>query len=162
MATLPRIEIDLSLFTDGLTRQGSEKIILYLLEALIKADTIQMSEVSIPKLYESGVRYVADYETPEWKGAIRAFQDKTAECKDLAAWRCAEYRKAGIAAMPHLFWRSNDRTGQLLYHVVCRLPTGRFEDPSRMLGMGKDPGKPWPYPRLGRSYVWHGKPERRI
>jgi hypothetical protein len=87
-----------------------------------------------PQLYNSGVRYIRAREL----GAPAArfvpipviMLSKGSNCGPLACWRAAELQERGerARAVPV---RINPR----LMHVVVRRGDGRYEDPSRLLGM---------------------------
>lgn len=95
---------------------------------------------AIPKLYDSGVRYIAEPEGAEdWLdilSALRQLRDPKlpVDCEDLACWRAAELQMEGIEAHPVFLWRRMP-DGSHLYHIVVRYPDGRIEDPSKRLGM---------------------------
>jgi hypothetical protein len=91
---------------------------------------------SLPPLYQSGVRYYADrYWEGPWLDAMTVALTRFADCKSLATYRCAELRvRHGIMARPE-FDRQLLADGTQWFHVYVRLPDGRFEYPSRILGM---------------------------
>jgi predicted transglutaminase-like cysteine proteinase len=64
--------------------------------------------------------------------ADEAYKIGHADCEDLAAWRAAELRRAGVAAMAVA-----KRSGKKKFHAVVVFPDGTYEDPSRRLGMKK-------------------------
>jgi hypothetical protein len=111
----------------------------------------------LPKLYESGVRYIREPEGQEhWEDIHSIINNLGADCEDLAAWRVAELRDMGIAARPawrHRRVESEDSQKQYsLYHILVAIPVpeghGKFvkslngwfeiEDPSAKLGMNGD------------------------
>lgn len=57
------------------------------------------------------------------------------DCDNLACWRAAELRQAGIPARPALIWRERP-DGGTTYHVIVLHPDKTVEDPSLLLGMG--------------------------
>lgn len=59
---------------------------------------------------------------------------KRIDCDNLACWRSAELRIAGIKATPMITWR--ETPGGTTYHALVRWPDGTSEDPSILLGMG--------------------------
>jgi hypothetical protein len=72
----------------------------------------------------------------------RALKKKLIDCDNLATWRAAELRQAGIPADPYIKWRTRLDGGNT-YHVLVRwpfavdsAPDGFLEDPSLLLGMG--------------------------
>lgn len=85
----------------------------------------------VPSLYGSGVRYRREPKgTEHWQTAPEVLSRGYGDCEDLAAWRAAELRVAGIPAQAYVL-----RTGPKLFHAVVRYPDGRIEDPSKKLGM---------------------------
>lgn len=105
----------------------------------------------LPGLYSAGVRYIAEPEGQEhWEDILSILQNKGADCEDLAAWRVAELRDAGIAARPA--WRhrrvqsTETQKEYSMYHIVVAVPSKtakggyEIEDPSAKLGMGKGEG----------------------
>ena len=105
-------------------------IVTGLLEGLVTANRLYLSRVGAPKLYESGMRYVA---TPAWKDIPSCLSDRRADCKGLVAWRLAELRVAGeqaYARVEHFRMVDGDKL-----HLQVMRATGEVEDPSRKLGM---------------------------
>ncbi len=107
----------------------------------------------IPPLYTSGVVYQEDPPGHEdWRDVYGVMKRGVADCDQLAAWRTAELRVAGIAAEPVLKWQwipkdvmvGNGYPAHLLanapgvwmVHCLVRWPDGHVEDPSKILGMG--------------------------
>ena len=101
-----------------------------------------------PALYsrEAGMRYVNDPPGVEnWREIGQALPLREGDCKVFTAWRAAEYQLQGVAARPAFGWRMvpapeghpqvSAGTPMLLIHFFVRLPNGRVEDPSRVLGM---------------------------
>lgn len=97
---------------------------------------------AVSSLYASGVRYRE--ESPGVETFVDALTCQRAghgDCAHLASWRCAELRQSGVPAEIRIRWKHP------IYHVVVRLPHGRFprakrdrygvwiEDPSAELGM---------------------------
>lgn len=76
-------------------------------------------------------------EPDHWRDILGVMERGYGDCKDLAAWRVAEIRRAGGWAEPHLItgWAP---AGKRLYHIVVRYPDGVLEDPSKVLGMTAD------------------------
>jgi hypothetical protein len=131
--------MNLELFQTEQTRPESEAILAMLLECLTAANQMYLrAHPSTPPLYSSGVRYMR--EPPgeeEWNTIPVCLAEwshgRGSDCEDLACWRVAELRAAGIPASPVFYFR---RRAQLsIYHIVVRLPDGRIEDPSSKLGM---------------------------
>lgn len=103
-----------------------------LLEGLVAANEVALAAWPLPPLYESGVVYEHEGPTEEWYDVPEVLARGAADCEDLAAWRVAELRAAGVDA-----WAcsSLSRDGaDLLFHVRVCTPWG-IEDPSCILGM---------------------------
>lgn len=116
-----------------------EQDLLVLLDAMVKLNRLQIRRrPNLPTLYESGVRYGEESFDPctglrkeEWRTIEEVLEHKTSDCEDLACYRVADLQeRQRIAARPWL------RRHGALWHVLVKLPDGRFEDPSRKLGMG--------------------------
>jgi len=96
----------------------------------------------IPSLYLSGVRY--QEEPKGWAlehfDTIPVILTRTwGDCDDLAPWRVAELRftKEDPGANVAVKWKQLTESKKL-YHVVVRRSNGQIEDPSRVLGMGRN------------------------
>ncbi len=105
-----------------------------------------------PLLYQSGVRYEAEPNTPvayivqtssgikwakqppeEWMDFPTLYERGVGDCEDLACARAGELQYNGIAAVPAI---RSKQIGQLtLIHVLVLWPDGQIEDPSAALGM---------------------------
>lgn len=107
----------------------------------------------IPPLYASGILYEEELPGHEdWYDVPTALRIRRhVDCEDLAAWRTAELRVAGIGVEPVIKWQWIDREqmisqgypesklpdrGVWLVHCCVRWPDGSIEDPSKILGMG--------------------------
>tara|TARA_R100001244_G_scaffold132394_1_gene108868 strand:- start:14065 stop:14523 length:459 start_codon:yes stop_codon:yes gene_type:complete len=124
----------------GLKRVQSEKVLLWLLQALVQANreelkTSRIDGKRIPKLYKAGVVYRRENNAEVWKDAINIYADGFGDCEDLACWRVAELQNAGKKARPYIRHHQNKETGFLLYHVLVQRANGKLEDPSAILGM---------------------------
>lgn len=106
--------------------------------ALAITDVEILRSREMPALYESGVRYSTEsrrHAPEEWCDAAVVLRRGWGDCEDLAAWRVAELRLAGVAAVPLVTWQLR-RAGGRLFHVRVRYPDGQhIEDPSARLGM---------------------------
>lgn len=112
------------------------KKLLFLAEALIQCNLIYLRRhPDTPSLYDSGVRYVSETGSEDWKDIHYCIKDGFGDCEDLACWRVAELRRQGIKAKAGLRHRYIPREEITLYHVLARWPNGRLEDPSKKLGM---------------------------
>jgi hypothetical protein len=88
----------------------------------------------VPRLYQAGVKWKR--QPPERFSLFPTVLARgNGDCDQLAAWRAAELQLKGIKAKAIPRW-----VRPKLMHVVVQLPSGRLEDPSRLLGMGKREG----------------------
>jgi hypothetical protein len=113
-----------------------------LLEALTLANVFFLARYPhTPNLYESGVRYEQEPDgRDDWQDIPDTLQRRNGDCEDLASWRMAELRARWRDRGSRFHITVEDipnRAGQLVttYHIAIRLPDGRIEDPSRILGM---------------------------
>lgn len=105
-------------------------------EALIRESRAR--GVLLPALYEAGVRYQREpFPREDWLDVLEVIQRRQGDCEDLACWRVAELRAAGVEARPGFIRRRvlTAEGWQTVYHIVVLWPDGRIEDPSRILGM---------------------------
>lgn len=125
--------------------------ILWHLEGIVRSNQWLLLRHRVPPLYSSGVAY-----RPEpWAARAQSFSKLSeclmrgwAECKALAAWRCAEARNAdpdradeyrlhlsrrdyAAGQRPPGYRELQPRAGRTrLWHVQLQLPDGSLEDPS--------------------------------
>lgn len=91
-----------------------------------------------PKLYESGVRYAREgkyrlgRQKEKWLTVPLVLLLRRGDCEDLACFRAAEHRVAGVKAI------AVAKESSIGFHIVVQMPDGQIEDPSRVLGMGAD------------------------
>lgn len=81
-----------------------------------------------PRLIDSGVTYVPEYERAELEELLSVpllLEEGAADCEDLAAWRVGELLAEGVAASATVQQVSPEE-----WHVMVRTPWG-IEDPSR-------------------------------
>lgn len=102
-----------------------------------------------PPLYASGVRYrherVDTFEqwlTVPWLWASVLRGDYLADCKGLCAWRVAELQLAG-EKRARCVWDVQIIGGRVVVHIRARRNDGSKEDPSALLGMGREEAAPW-------------------
>ena len=89
----------------------------------------------IPTLYKSGVYYER---TQIWDTIPGLYKLGYGDCKSLTAALIAQYRSQGKECEPVFrFARRGDGTGALDFHILVQTEKG-FEDPSKVLGMGKN------------------------
>lgn len=165
------IEMRICLFRSEEDRERSERAMHFLLHALVCIDReYLLLHPETPPLYDSGVRYwMARAGKPDWQDVAETLARRLGDCKDLACWRVAELRNAGIWARPYIRYAVRIvRRGIFkpplrlsVYHVLVQMPDGELEDPSAILGMRGD-GTQSPYipegataqdgPRFGWSW----------
>jgi hypothetical protein len=104
-----------------------------LLDCLIGLNSAFLRHNDVPPLYKSGVVYGR---TQVWDTIPALYSRRYGDCKSLTASLIAEYRKQGIVCQPAFRWirRSN---GIRDFHILVQRGNV-FEDPSKVLGMGKD------------------------
>jgi hypothetical protein len=136
---MPVIQFRVKLFQDGapdpdLERARSQKAMLWMLEALCQVNLLWLRVYTEAPLYDAGVLYKKEPPNREhWQDIATTLELRNGDCEDLACWRVAELRNAGIAAHPYIRWRVVN--GNHRYHCLVQWPDGRIEDPSIALGM---------------------------
>lgn len=130
------IEFYGDLFSDPRFVVGYEGVLTAMLEALVMADVAYLQvHPMTPPLYASGVRYQREpIEQEKWLSIGRVRAQGWGDCEDLAAWRAAELRRAGVQAKAVFISRVMP-SGMRIYHILVLHPSGVVEDPSRVLGM---------------------------
>jgi hypothetical protein len=125
------ISFDIAAFRKRDEFLRSRAALLHLLEALVRINEMYLARnaKTTPTLYESTVVYQREPNTEIWKDIPTIMEAGWGDCEDLASWRVAELRYAGIAARPYIKWRKKQ------HHALVLLPDGRVEDPSLALGM---------------------------
>lgn len=105
-----------------------------LLDCLIDLNSIILDAYpNLPGLYESGVVYHLMPTLAAWDTIPILQQRGYTDCKSLVAARIAELRRAGRIAMP-VFRNITDGWGTM-FHILILHGDGRWECPSRNLGM---------------------------
>ena len=105
------------------------------LEYLIALDLAYLRYHPTESLYRN--RGVVYGRTTEWDAIPAIVARGYADCKSLSAWRIAELRLQGLQADPTFRWFVRPEGGKG-FHILVRLPGYRFEDPSRLKGMGNN------------------------
>jgi hypothetical protein len=133
-------------------RQRAGRRMQILLDALTKIHVDHLRHhPKTPALYDSGVVY--EREPPgreDWQDIFTTLRRRGGDCEDLATWRAAELLVRGIpvrafgrprpmvipSACPvgAIACEDGPQMGTL-WHILVRLPNGRTEDPSKILGM---------------------------
>lgn len=127
MSYLFRVELEAF---DRLPEPEALRLVDLWLVCLSLHDEAWIRSRGAPDLYGSGVRYRIEPDDV-WSDVPACILAGAADCEDLAAWRAAELRVAGVDAWP--FARLEPGL-PVLYHALVRTPQG-VEDPSRVLGM---------------------------
>jgi hypothetical protein len=105
------------------------------LEGLAHVNKELVLRSKVPRLYQSGVRWIEDKKGEEtFIDALHVLKQGGADCSSLSAWRVGELWADNERANIHLHWRGFS-DGFRLYHVTVRRADGSIEDPSRLLGM---------------------------
>ena len=111
-------------------KASSRDDLIFALKQLVRFNRYQLehSDEIIPPLYRSRVRYQREI-GEQWQTIKEVLANGYGDCEDLAAWRVAELQSAGERAQIRLTRRGR------IWHVTVVRGDGRFEDPSRILGM---------------------------
>lgn len=105
----------LQILLAALTRTGKEYI---------------LAHPKTPLLYQSGVTYEEEPgEQDQWQDIPITLGIRHGDAEDLACWRAAELQARGVDAWPTFDFENG------CLHPKVRMPDGRLEDPSRILGM---------------------------
>lgn len=105
-----------------------------LLDCLIALDSICLdSDPRLPTLYQSGVVYKLMPGNAAWDTIPTYIRRGYTDCKSLVAGRIAELRRVGNIAIP-VFRHVTDGWGTM-FHILILHGDGRWECPSRNLGM---------------------------
>lgn len=121
-------------FNPKASRSENAAVLTTLLECLIRVNRIYLKRHPRTKpLYRSGVVYGR---TEIWDSIPALYSRGYGDCKSLTAALVAEYREHNIPSAPVFRFNPNS-DGSTDYHILVETKTG-FEDPSRVLGMGKN------------------------
>ncbi len=115
---------------------GKKSVLYAGLEFLIASNLAYLENHAAPLLYQAGIAYTPDdaLVDEKWKDIPQVLFTNAGNCKEFAAWRVAELRKAGdLLARPIVM--HTDIGGNQLFHILVRRGDGHIEDPSRALGM---------------------------
>jgi hypothetical protein len=89
--------------------------------------------IELPPLYESGIVYRREPKGREWwesaADALGVTSERSGDCEDLSAFRCAELRY--YEGTPCRVKVIRNRRGN--FHAVVEYGDGEIEDPSRVL-----------------------------
>lgn len=104
------------------------------LKGLTAMDAVFLQRGNFPRLYKSGVRYRREPPGREcWLTVPEVLTKRFGDCEDLASWLCAE-RKVRDGLRCRVVVK---RTGRKKFHALVQYADGSYEDPSRVLGMGR-------------------------
>ncbi len=105
-----------------------------LLDCLIALNAICLDfDPNLPSLYKSGVVYKLMPSDEPWDTIPTLLRRGYSDCKSLVAARIAELRRVGRVAMP--VFRHVTDGGGTMFHILILHGDGRWECPSRNLGM---------------------------
>lgn len=134
------ITIVASLFDPDTDRVYSERAILSLLYGLVGVNREYLRRYQTLPLYRAGVKYIREEGSEHWLAIPDIIKNGGGDCEDLACWRVAELLEVGVNAKPFLRWRKHGGSFYLYHVLVKKMVGGKeiIEDPSRILGMGKE------------------------
>lgn len=108
------------------------------------------NDPTLPSIYDAGLVYRREppgYE--QFCDVATILRRGWFDCEDgacaVAAWRVA---RTGELARPAITWKALSETAWL-YHITVLRADGRREDPSKLCGMGNEPGR-W----VARDRLW--------
>lgn len=134
-------------FVPGSNPVDNARTLRALLECLISINRAYLKTHTVPTLYRSGVRYGR---TVEWEPIPALYARRYGDCKSLSAALIAEYRNLGIEAYPTFRANPNRMTQVDDWHILVETPRG-YEDPSKVLGMGRHENGP---PQVAGDTFW--------
>jgi len=148
-------------FYPGASKVENAYALRVLLDTLVNLNLAFLKYHAPPRLYDSGVKYGRtriweptpalylpnkhreNFISRFWEPQGEKGGKKRGDCKSLATARIAELLSQGVEARPVFrFAKRPDESGAMDFHILVQvdkkfIPTG-WEDPSRILGMGKD------------------------
>ena len=136
------------LFGPGSSPRDNALALHALLNCLVALNVAHLTYHREVPLFNSGVYYGR---TKEWEPIPEMYARGYGDCKSLSAALIAEYRMRGIPADPVFRFMVLDQkrvneyarlgvrriVGETDFHILVQTPQG-YEDPSKILGMGKD------------------------
>lgn len=122
----------------AVTVPATQECLAALLEGIVLLNVEILARSPLPPLYRAGVVWRAEAGTEDWLTCDRVFARRWGDCEDLACWRAAELRIRGEGAIALPVRAGHTRTGGNLWHVLTERANGDIEDPSRVLGMGRN------------------------
>ena len=128
-----------NVFCPDSSSQDDAYVLKALLDVLIVANRTYLRTHTVPILYRSGVRYAR---TDDWLSIPDLYARRLGDCKSLACVRVVELRLQKIDADFDFRWISRKNDGGKDFHILVKkvdpIQGFMYEDPSRVLGMGKD------------------------
>jgi hypothetical protein len=143
-----RICFCMNIFRGSSASQRDQNLAHHSLRLLLGALTVIDADILraypiLPSLYDPRMGCYYEVEPAgreDWQDVLTNFRRKSLDCEDAASHRAAELQvKHGIMAWPCFTYRVRPNASHL-YHIHTRYPDGRIEDPSRILGMGRNTG----------------------
>lgn len=120
-------------FTKEASTVANARALRPLLDCMVALNIGYLRDFSTPHIYKAGVVYGR---TTWWEPIPAIIERGYGDCKSLAPWLIAQYVLAGKAAEPVFRWVLNPQ-GHRDFHILVQTDAG-FEDPSKVLGMGKN------------------------
>ena len=114
------------------------RVLSALLACLVEIDYAYLKAHTVPRLYDSGVKYGR---TKLWESIPELYKRGRGDCKSLSAALIAEYKLRGIFSKP--VFRFMPHSNGENYHILVMVPGKNglsrklFEDPSKRLGMNR-------------------------
>lgn len=119
-------------FSRDSSRLANARALRCLLECMVELDIAYLRDnPNTPDIYSAGVVYDR---TTDWEPISGVLLRGYGDCKSLAPWLVAQYRRAGVPCRP-VFRFVDQPDGSKAFHILVQTARG-YEDPSRMLGMG--------------------------
>ena len=125
-------------FNPSASQAENAQVLRVLLDCLIQINLAYLKNHAAADLYQSGVVYGR---TKIWECIPALYQRGFGDCKSLSAALVAQYLRQGKKCRPVFRWiksKNPNRIGETDYHILVQTEDGRFEDPSKVLGMGRE------------------------
>jgi len=130
-----QITIDLPhVFVPGSPSEENASVLRVLLDTLIRINLVYLRNHAVPELYQSGVVYGR---TQIWDPIPALYRRGYGDCKSLTAAFIAQCLLKGVQCRPVFRWVCGPK-GAADYHILVLTSDGKFHDPSKVLGMGRN------------------------